>query len=653
MDRAIERYWRRFHTKVRKATKKLGGDGSRRPRTLVRRSEVAAYSGAVLDRMGRQGVYMSVEYMGARRSRVGVARRLVIYVTRDGAVERDSSGEPIILSNVGADPDEQAMAFDLVEMLNRAAQSDAKVVFSMIVNLPHDISPEARREILDRFCHDAFELHDLPFVAAIHEPSAEGDQRNKHAHIVFSLRPMQHVGDHEWEVGRELLAEFDCPERFAYLRKHFAEVMTAVVIKEGKTRTYTHLSNAERGLKNKPLRHLGPAKTASLRRGEVVADNEYNRAEIALNEVLSAEDTAAGVLEHEEGEIAELRRLHAALLPVPTMLEVIPVNVVVGDPGMPVWQPANYVRDLSIDLRTDHLLDQQVTVGRAAYRIAEADLWPIVGTPSAAIGAEPSSGRDPAVSTALPYLLPGNWQPPVFHSPMAQATPTPMCQIKSQSVASVVEPGRRLPVPSVPDVQPIEKPAYASLLTETSPGRQIDVQIPLRISTTTVSGAFGLKEWRVSKPAFAVVNGEAAPSTPLRSKVFCSPFSISPIRNRVTATRARLVVADQNVDERLVPLLILSPKHVKANTLPVVISSSAMTVTSSEVADSELQKPTSNVTFCKKLKSPEPRKTVAFENFVAIHRQLRERVEQRRKAREKARLMRRRFTGLGDPGIGR
>ena len=226
----------------------------------------------------------------AKRAKIGVARRLVIYITRPDALECDGDGNPIILANVGEDVAEQAAAFDLIETLARSSRGNAKVVFSMIVNLPHDVSPQARCEILRRFCTEAFDLHDLPYVATIHTPPPSGDERNFHAHIAFGLRPMHRVGDHEWNVAPRLATEFDGEARFTYLRALFAQTMTEVTQAQGTKRVYTHLSNAARGLTALPLSPLGPALTQAVRDGDIVGVNEQNRQRIAANETLLAKD---------------------------------------------------------------------------------------------------------------------------------------------------------------------------------------------------------------------------------------------------------------------------------------------------------------------------------------------------------------------------
>lgn len=292
VDRAIERFWRRFFAKPRDLVRGPTPAPRRRKSDTISAgsTKLPSYQGPVIDRLGRRGVYLAVRYYGAKRAKIGVARRLVIYITRPDALECDGDGNPIILANVGKDVAEQAAAFDLIETLARSSRGNAKVVFSMIVNLPHDVSPQARREILSRFCKEAFDLHDLPYVATIHTPPPSGDERNFHAHIAFGLRPMHRVGDHEWNVAPRLATEFDGEARFTYLRALFAQTMTEVTQAQGKKRVYTHLSNAARGLTALPLLPLGPALTQAVRDGDIVGVNEQNRQRIAANETLLAKD---------------------------------------------------------------------------------------------------------------------------------------------------------------------------------------------------------------------------------------------------------------------------------------------------------------------------------------------------------------------------
>ncbi|HEY0270503.1 MAG TPA: MobA/MobL family protein, partial [Sphingomonas sp.] len=292
LDRAIADFWRRMRRKLPGQRHEIQQPNRQARRTIHSRiaaigsRALPAYSGVVLDRKGRRGVYVAVRYLSAKTARHGCARRLVYYVVHPDHIERGDDGEPLVVSNVGETATEMASAFDLVEDLNRAARANAKIVFHFIIQLPHDVTPEERMRIVRTWCELEFGARDLPYVAALHEPSPEGDQRNCHAHVAVSFRPLVRVEPFTWEAGRELKCEIDNAQAFRGMREDFATVMTAVSQLAGHDRIYTGLSNAARGMKLKPTEDLGAHKTRQARNGHYVAAVERNRARIARNEAL-------------------------------------------------------------------------------------------------------------------------------------------------------------------------------------------------------------------------------------------------------------------------------------------------------------------------------------------------------------------------------
>lgn len=307
-EREIEDFWRRFLRGIPKQTdafapqhkRKDGRPGgwagvgpilrAARPATAAPAGgrQLASYSGPVLDRHGRQGVYLSVRYLGAKTASQGCARRLARYVTDPDHAERDANGRMLVGSNVGDTRAEISAAFSVIEELNRAARANAKVAFHFIVQLPHDISPAARAEIMGNWCEACFGDRNLPFVWALHTPDPDGDQRNTHGHVAVSFRPLVRVAPFTWDGGREVKAELDNPEAIRRLRERFAETMTEVCQSAGRDRVYTALSYAGRGMTTKPGEHLGPHKTRLVRQGHRVAADARNRETIARNEAMLA-----------------------------------------------------------------------------------------------------------------------------------------------------------------------------------------------------------------------------------------------------------------------------------------------------------------------------------------------------------------------------
>ncbi|MEO9131316.1 MAG: MobA/MobL family protein [Sphingomonas sp.] len=403
-ERAIADFWRRFFRKMRKqpsGARTGGGNAS----SGVRRSstqppsasgptappsgarQLASYSGPVLDRKGRRGVYLAASYLGAKHTSYGCARRLVRYVTDPEHVEW-LNGAGLFGSNVGEMRAEMSAAFGLVEDLNRAARANAKIVFHLIVQLPHDVTPAERAEIMRRWCEDQFGHRNLPYVWSVHVPDADGDQRNYHGHVAVSFRPLVRVEPFCWDSGRELKAELDNPEQFRIMREQFARIMTEVAQEAGKNREYTALSHAGRGLKIKPTEHLGVHKTRLVRERNYVAVDARNRAKIKRNEAMLEIERLKRRQTAMERRLARVRRVEARS-----------VDVVSGT-ERPRYRPTDHLGRVVSSRRVKHV---QPSV-RQPESVSRKASGPPVGTGMLAVAQRPPArpaGSVVGVATTL------------------------------------------------------------------------------------------------------------------------------------------------------------------------------------------------------------------------------------------------------------
>ncbi len=55
---------------------------------------------------------------------------------------------------------------------------------------PRFLSPDDRQRIAEQFARELVERYNVAVSVAIHEPGKDGDQRNYHAHILFTTREM-------------------------------------------------------------------------------------------------------------------------------------------------------------------------------------------------------------------------------------------------------------------------------------------------------------------------------------------------------------------------------------------------------------------------------------------------------------------------------
>ena len=295
-----------------------------------------SYEAPILDKQGRRGIVMVIDYDGAKRHTFGIIGRRIVYMSDPEHCELDPLRRSLFFSNMGGDLDEILMGADVLELTQRESRVDAKTNVNIIIQLPHDVPQEVRVEILKAVAHELFGRHGLPYAASLHRPDPDGDQRNYHGHICGSWRPMTRKEAYGWEIAQDYRADLDGAEYWRHARRRVAEIMTATLERSGTERHYTHLSNAERGLPHKPQKKLDKRKTRTAREGEFVADVEANRrtieANIRLEKALEAK--------REERRQRRLKRRLAAIarveLALVAKLDLRPVTRLESSLGAPM-----------------------------------------------------------------------------------------------------------------------------------------------------------------------------------------------------------------------------------------------------------------------------------------------------------------------------
>jgi hypothetical protein len=116
---------------------------------------------------------------------------------------------------------------------------------------------------------------------AIHAPGREGDQRNHHAHLLFTTREM--TPDGLGQKTRVLDSRASGPAEVAYLRAFCCDAINAALEEAGSQERVDHRSFAARGIDAEPSEHLGPSASAMERRGEASERGELNREMEARN----------------------------------------------------------------------------------------------------------------------------------------------------------------------------------------------------------------------------------------------------------------------------------------------------------------------------------------------------------------------------------
>jgi MobA/MobL family len=175
--------------------------------------------------------------------------------------------------------------------------------------LPSLLRPAERQSIAEQFAAALVERYNVAVSVAIHQPGKGGDQRNHHAHILFTTREMTPEG-----LGKKTRILDDRktgPQEVTKLRELAADIINEHLAAVHADIRVDHRSLKDRGIEREPTTHLGPAATEMERRGEQTERGEMNRqaeevnVEAAEHESLVAErDTLDKAIEAERERIS-------------------------------------------------------------------------------------------------------------------------------------------------------------------------------------------------------------------------------------------------------------------------------------------------------------------------------------------------------------
>ena len=150
------------------------------------------------------------------------------------------------------------------------ARKDARVAHELRIALPHETTPEARREMVLAFSHSLADRYGVAVDYAVHAPSRDGDQRNHHVHLLLTTRAVTPDGlaDRKARLSmcdkdrRKHGVELTQAQELKVLRAEWAAIANHALERHAIDERIDHRSNAERGLALEPGIHLGPNATA-------------------------------------------------------------------------------------------------------------------------------------------------------------------------------------------------------------------------------------------------------------------------------------------------------------------------------------------------------------------------------------------------------
>lgn len=236
--------------------------------------------------------------------------------------ERRSGVDDVIaFGPEGMEPQTSAQLWNAAEQAE--TRSNATVAREVLVALPHELEQDQRRELTERISGRLADRYGVAGTAAIHQPDAEGDNRNHHAHILMTTRRMDPATGQLGEKTRELDAKATGQGEVKWIRAMVAGETNAALARAGLDERVDHRSlkeqqaaaleagdqQAANRLDRLPTVHEGPTVTAIRRRGGQSQVAQINDARRQANEVRDEHRTE---LQHLDAQIFDLEQARAA-----------------------------------------------------------------------------------------------------------------------------------------------------------------------------------------------------------------------------------------------------------------------------------------------------------------------------------------------------
>ena len=211
--------------------------------------------------------------------------------------------------------------------------------------LPSLLPPEERQQIAEAFAAELVDRYGVAVSVAIHAPSGKGDDRNVHAHILFTTREMMPDG---FGKKTRILDDFKTgPKEVIKLRELAADLINKALADANSDIRVDHRSFKERGIEQEPTTHLGTAASEMERRGEKSDRGDKNRDTQKTNELIEEQKTITTEIEQERERQANppltpedaLERMQEELEPLE---DAVQTRGAIGDrptnDGMKWWQ---------------------------------------------------------------------------------------------------------------------------------------------------------------------------------------------------------------------------------------------------------------------------------------------------------------------------
>ena len=229
------------------------------------------FSAKVIKRSNGQSAVAAAAYRAASNLRDERTGQTCDYSRKEGVTHSE------VLAPEGT-PDwmhDRAQLWNAVEAVER--RKDAQLAREIQLSLPHELTDDQRRDLVRGFVQEQFVGKGMIADLAIHAPSAEGDQRNHHAHVMLTMRELTGDG-----FGNKARA-WNSPDQLQAWREQWAHHQNRELERHGHPARVDHRSFEAQGVDREPTQHLGPVASDMERNGKASRIGGENRQTRTIN----------------------------------------------------------------------------------------------------------------------------------------------------------------------------------------------------------------------------------------------------------------------------------------------------------------------------------------------------------------------------------
>lgn len=172
-------------------------------------------------------------------------------------------------------------------------RKDALLAREFEIAFPQELNQEQRQNLLNELCQGIVKKHGVIVDAAIHAPhtGSGSDERNYHAHIMFTTRAINKNGTFEAKKYRDFSRD-NGTGVVTQWRKDFADLVNTQLEQIGSTERVSHLSYADLGIDLEATQHEGYEVTHQRRRyeAEQQKNEEYRDLAIIMPDIAMSND---------------------------------------------------------------------------------------------------------------------------------------------------------------------------------------------------------------------------------------------------------------------------------------------------------------------------------------------------------------------------